>query len=82
VTAKVKVLLFLMSVEEEIPQSVARYSNTSGRYLTKESYMNGFNFKPGPTDIVISTAAKAGTTVMQQVRVILGVLHSIIRSLI
>jgi len=68
--------------EEQIPESVARFSKTRGSYYTEESYMNGFNFKPGPTDVIISTAAKAGTTVTQQVRVILGALHSNIRSLI
>lgn len=71
-----------MSEEEQIPESIARFSKTRGGYYTDESYMNGFYFKPGPLDVIISTAAKAGTTVMQQVRTTLGVLHSVMRSLV
>ena len=36
-------------------------------FLTAESHLKGVRFKPLPTDVIISTAPKSGTTWVQQI---------------
>jgi len=71
-----------MAAKEVLPERISKLLTKIGAFDTYESHEIGLRYKPGPTDIIISTAAKAGTTVTQQVRVILGGLKYIMRSLI
>lgn len=56
------------SKEEQIPGFVARVIDSLDKSDSIESAMKGLGFRPGPTDIILSTAVKTGTTVVQQVR--------------
>jgi len=62
-----------MSEGEQIPLPVARFIEARKGLHTEETIENALHFKPGPSDVILSTALKSGTTVTQQVRIILGV---------
>eukprot|EP00210_Caulerpa_lentillifera_P005298 g5062.t1 len=56
-----------MSEAERMPDAVANLIEVRRRYRTEESTIRGMNFKPGPNDVIISTAPKTGITVVQQI---------------
>eukprot|EP00210_Caulerpa_lentillifera_P005296 g5060.t1 len=56
-----------MNEEEQIPESAARALKTHQTFHSQESAIKGLTFKPRPNDVIISTAPKSGTTVVQQI---------------
>lgn len=44
------------SKEEQIPDFIARVIDSLDRFDSEESAMYGLAYKPGPTDVVLSTA--------------------------
>eukprot|EP00210_Caulerpa_lentillifera_P005290 g5054.t1 len=56
-----------MTDREEASEAVIKMKATMDRYLTEESNSRGADFKPGSTDVIISTALKSGTTITQQI---------------
>lgn len=56
-----------MSEEEQAPHSIVRLLESLKGFDSDESPKRGFSFKARPTDVILSTASKAGTTVTQQV---------------
>jgi len=71
-----------MSEEEQVPLPVKRLIETWRSFLTEESATNALSFNPGSQDVILSTALKSGTTVTQQVWIILDVAKSIMISLV
>lgn len=58
-----------MSGEEQIPETVARFVKARKSLLTDEGIEKGLLYKPRPTDVILSTAIKSGTTLTQQVKI-------------
>eukprot|EP00210_Caulerpa_lentillifera_P005291 g5055.t1 len=56
-----------MSDEEQIPEAVTNLIAVRHRFRSEESLSRALNFKPGPTDVILSTSLKSGTTVTQQI---------------
>lgn len=56
-----------MGSEVGLPSNFEELGRIMKGYLTTESHLNGVRFKPSPTDVIISTAAKSGTTWVQQI---------------
>jgi len=72
-----------MSEGEQAPDSIVRLLQALKGFDSDESPKRGFNFKAGPSDVILSTPSKSGTTVTQQVKIIyLDYVEFKIRSLV
>jgi len=58
-----------MSGDEQIPETIMRFMEARKNFHTDESTEKALRYKPGATDVVISTAVKSGTTLTQQVEI-------------
>eukprot|EP00210_Caulerpa_lentillifera_P005284 g5048.t1 len=56
-----------MTEGNQIPEAISRMLLVLSRFRTEKSGTQGFNFKPEPNDVIISTAPKSGTTLVQQI---------------
>eukprot|EP00210_Caulerpa_lentillifera_P005293 g5057.t1 len=56
-----------MNQREQIPEALANIMAARSQFITKECIIRGMSFKPGPNDVILSTARKSGTTVVQQI---------------
>lgn len=52
---------------ETPPSAVLELRRVLSAFFTEESRARGYNFKPSPQDIMLSTGAKSGTTWVQQI---------------
>jgi len=61
-----------MDEEKQMPESIRRLLESFKQYHTEETFMKGLHLKLEPSDVILSTPLKSGTTVTQQVHIILG----------